>query len=247
MTVGTRTRVNVVITDAHLNVMTRFTEDNRSNEPAFSPNGRRLARVSGGRIHVTGLDGRHDRVVTDGFDAYPAWSPDGSALAFVRRSSPNELWRVDLDNGKQAKLASTPDIQDRPQWLSDGRIVYWTSNGVLAVPLSGGQPTLLVALTDRGVVFSPDGSKYAVESSTHGLPINVVDVAGGRVVHVPKSGTAVTEVLTWTTGNHLVFTQNVRGPDVNVVSWRPGDAKPRRIGRIAGLPIDLADNPRCSP
>lgn len=247
MTTGTRTKINVVITDAHLNVMTRFTEDNRSNEPAFSPNGRRLARVSGGRIHVTGLDGRHDQVVTDGFDAYPAWSPDGSALVFVRRSSSNELWRVDLRSGRQKMLATASDIQGRPQWLPDGRVVYKIPTAVMAVPASGGNATLLVALSDRLAVFNPDGSKYAVQPPTRGLPINVVDVGTGRVVKVPKSATAVSRVLAWTTGNRLVFTQNVGDPLLNIVTWRPGDAKPKVISRSRGIPIDLADNPACAP
>lgn len=247
MTTGTRPRINVVITDAHLHVITRFTKDNKSNEAAFSPNGRRLAYVSGGRIHVTALDGRHDRVVTDGFDAYPAWSPDASALAFVRRARANELWRVDLHSGRQKMLATASDIQGQPQWFPDGRIVFKIPAGVMAVAASGVNATLLVALSDRLAVFNPDGSKYAVQPPTRGLPINVVDVGTGHVVKVPKSATAVTRLLAWTTGNRLVFTQNTGGPLVNVVTWRPGDTKPKVIYRSGGVPIDLADNPACAP
>jgi hypothetical protein len=111
----------------------------------------------------------------------------------------------------------------------------------------GGNATLLVALSDRLAMFSPDGTKYAVQPPTGGLPINVVDIADGRVVKVPKSTSAITRLLAWTTGNQLVFTQNIRGALINIVTWRPGDKKPKLIYRSRGIPIDLAENPACAP
>jgi Tol biopolymer transport system component len=247
MTTGDRVRINVVLADAHLHITGQLTHDGNSNEAAFSPTGRRVAYVSAGRLHVVALDGNDNHIATYGPVDYPTWSPDAQSLAFVRRARPNELWRVDLRSGRQKLLATAPDIQGRPQWLPDGRIVYLVPAGVMAAPAGGGNATLLVALSDRLAMFSPDGTKYAVQPPTGGLPINVVDIADGRVVKVPKSTSAITRLLAWTTGNQLVFTQNIRGALINIVTWRPGDKKPKLIYRSRGIPIDLADNPACAP
>lgn len=254
-------RVNVVLTDSHLNVIRQLTDDDTSNEPAFSPSGRRLAYATGrgqpidndlgrtgARIHVMDLDGRHDRALTDGYDESPTWSPDGSALAFLRLNTPYEIWRVDIASGRQKKLAQNAHIQGSLQWLSDGRIIYVTNDGVMAVPENGGDPRLVVALSDRRTVFSPDGRSYAASPGAQGLPINVVEVGTGHVVQVPGSATAVAFPLLWTTDNHLLFTQNVRGLPINIASWHPGDKTAHVVGRyLPGLSLDLADNPACAP
>jgi Tol biopolymer transport system component len=65
----------------------------QAGQPAWSPNGRRLALVRGPRggapfrtldtaIYVAAADGGRLRRVARGF--YPAWSPDGRRLAFIQ-------------------------------------------------------------------------------------------------------------------------------------------------------------------
>jgi Tol biopolymer transport system component len=66
---------------------TRTSSGARSYEhsPAWSPDGRRIAYVKDGAIHVMRADGSADRPLTRGRkDAAPAWSPDGTRLSFVR-------------------------------------------------------------------------------------------------------------------------------------------------------------------
>ena len=63
-----------------------------------------LAYVQGSKIHVVALPSGGDRVVADGSD--PAWSPDGSRLAFLDRGS---LWSVDPDGRGRHRL--TPRLR----------------------------------------------------------------------------------------------------------------------------------------
>jgi len=59
---------------------------NPAIDPAFSPNGKRIAfERAGVGIFTIDRDGGGLRRLTNGArDAYPAWSPDGKQLAFVR-------------------------------------------------------------------------------------------------------------------------------------------------------------------
>lgn len=256
-------RINVVVTDGHLRSTHAVTHDNESLGPAISPDGRQIAYESadglgvdpetgpnGSRLHVMNLDGSHDHVVSDGYDIDPAWSPDGSALLFNRRSGSAGLWMVDLSSGRQTQIreASGLNTNVRPQWLSNGRILFATFSEVESILPSGGSSVSLAHLAGyRSPLFSPDGSRYAISGPQHGDPIEVVDVRSGRATDVPGSATQLAEPLIWTYQGRLVFTQNVRGAGINIVSWREGDDRPSLISRVTGIPLDLADNPACAP
>ena len=58
------------------------------------------------------MDGR----LAEGWD--PAWSPDGSALAFVsdRHGSP-DLFLLRADGTGLTRLTSSPGVETRPLWL----------------------------------------------------------------------------------------------------------------------------------
>ncbi len=77
--------------DLETGAETRLTEDGRSWDPAWSPDGSQIAFVSGSpRLHalfVVGADGSDRRRLTDpdGTDGSPTWSPDGEWIAVTRR------------------------------------------------------------------------------------------------------------------------------------------------------------------
>jgi dipeptidyl aminopeptidase/acylaminoacyl peptidase len=122
--------------------------------------------------------GAHDEVL-------PAWSPDGSEIAFVtkRGADPDrtENWDVYLiepkPGAKEKQLTTSPeadahpDWQSAPAWSPDGKTIAFIHGGdpkkieyathsLATIPASGGAAKILTAELDRNVVqphWSADG------------------------------------------------------------------------------------------
>ncbi|GBF75274.1 peptidase [Paenibacillus sp. 598K] len=84
------------------------------------------------RIRLAGPEAGADRPLTDGpRDSAPAWSPDGSRLAFIRQvGSQRQLWTVAADPGSEPMLAAEAAVAAGRSivsfdWSPDGRqLVY---------------------------------------------------------------------------------------------------------------------------
>ena len=64
----------------------RLTTDQAlDTQPAYSPDGTRIAFVRTGDIYVMNADGSAQTPITgtEGSDSEPAWSPDGSQIVYV--------------------------------------------------------------------------------------------------------------------------------------------------------------------
>jgi TolB protein len=110
--------------------MRRLTRDRLHNDtPSWSPDGKRLAFVSGSRsssqIWLIGVDGSHRERLTAGpaLDQQPAWSPDGKRIAFVRALAPTSqgIVVVDLTSHRETLVASAQGAYRHPTWSPDGR------------------------------------------------------------------------------------------------------------------------------
>jgi hypothetical protein len=94
-----------------------------SAEPEPPPDGR-IAFVSGNRgIVSTNAHGGDVTSVTDsgGSDAKPAWSPDGTQLAFARAFGRNiDICLVNADGGGFRRLTRSKGEDKKPTWSRDG-------------------------------------------------------------------------------------------------------------------------------
>jgi len=93
--------------------------------PAVSPNGKRIAfaRLGVGIVTMntdgTGLR----RLTTNGRDSFPAWSPDGAHIAFIRPFKTE--WRVNTMSSSGAaerRLTQAPP-SGRPSWTPAGLLI----------------------------------------------------------------------------------------------------------------------------
>ncbi len=102
-------------------------------EPAWAPDGRRIAVSYLDRIWTMTPEGRQGKAVTTGdagaIEREPAWSPDGNRLAYAAdRGDGFDIFVVALKNGvatgTPVAATTSPGDERWPSWTSDGRLVF---------------------------------------------------------------------------------------------------------------------------
>ncbi|HEV7376412.1 MAG TPA: hypothetical protein VGN95_16980 [Pyrinomonadaceae bacterium] len=83
------------------------------------------------KIYVMNSDGSNQTRLTDGhWDSWPAWSPDGSRIAFKRKvdkDSATDLYIMTADGNNQKLLTHNVEFQDPPAWSPDGSKIAFAS------------------------------------------------------------------------------------------------------------------------
>ncbi len=95
----------------------------------------------------------------------PAWSPDGTQIAFSMSGS---LWKIRLGDTTAYELTANPTYDSSPAWSPDGRFIVYTaedSKGINLMLLNAAtlESTPLTRGSDifTDPVFSPDGERIA--------------------------------------------------------------------------------------
>lgn len=94
------------------------------------------------------------RLTTDPSDTAPAWSPDGTQVAFVSARAGNwELYLIDIATGQQTRLTDNDAVDIAPVWAPDGKQIAFLSNregawAVYILEVKSGQVHKIIATGD---------------------------------------------------------------------------------------------------
>jgi Tol biopolymer transport system component len=160
-------------------------------------------------------------------DMFPCWSPDGSAVAFVRgRASKNyaegfvetNIYVVDKDGGEPKPLTAESDrVNFSPiAWSPDGKMLayYSIESSINIIPAGGGKPRVVCQVEANNVntelAWSPNSKQIAFNhwmGSVDEPGIKIVSLEDGNIVDI-ETDLVDTNVyhLDWSPdGKKLVF------------------------------------------
>jgi Tol biopolymer transport system component/putative hemolysin len=141
-------------------------------------------------IHADGSSAVNLTNTPDVDEGFPAWSPDGTHIAFTsRRDGNNEIYVMKADGTQAARWTDNPADDFAPAWSPDGTQIAFVSDrdreaGIYDLYLMDVVSTAVTRLTndeaiDYSPAWSPDGTRIAFRSHHDGpADIYVINIDG---------------------------------------------------------------------
>ena len=168
-----------------------------------------------GGIKVIAADRSATRTVTlSGGDWDPAWSPDGTKLAFesdrANAVDRGDIFVVSADGSGLLQLTSDESDDREPAWSSDGHLIafdHW--GGIWVVNAADGSGLRQVTQIGAHPSWSPDGSKivFTVIGTTGGAGIWLTNRDGSGLTQLTTTPLpALDDAPAWSPdGRHIAF------------------------------------------
>jgi Lysyl oxidase/WD40-like Beta Propeller Repeat len=218
-----------------------------AGEPAWSPDGRRLAYVALGAggthdLYVADADGTNvGRLTrTDGVDeTSPSWSPDGTRLVFERGG---RIVALRADGSSERVLAAGLEAA----WSPGGRrIAFSDGDDVFLVSAKGGRARRLVSAfgAQTSPAWSPDGGRIAYVSDELGVAdLYVIRLRDGRITRLTADDAVETSPTFSPNGRDVVYAGDRGGVET---LWRVSARGGTALPLIAATPAsDPATRPQ---
>jgi len=186
---GFESDVELMATDRTGNPLSTFRANGTTAWLRISPDGKKVAwaEYTGGKatagvwIHDLASHLSTRLVFTDAFYSGPAWSPDGTQVAFAStKSGPFNMYVKALSGGEEEKSIHTSPDDERPRsWSPDGKYLVYDRRAtvrravseVMVLPLNGaGEPYSLLnaPYANQSGQVSPGGKWIAFSANQTG-------------------------------------------------------------------------------
>ena len=200
-----------------------------SFEPAWSPDGRRIAfsldlQRAGDTayydLYVVNADGNGLRRLTKNRDddLRPVWSPDGRRIAFDHYND-GYNWIYVIDSNGRGLRRLTGNFNYRPSWSPNGRRIGYVGRDGLRTMKPDGSGKLRLA---RGAEinatpsWSPDGQRILYASGDELWVVNADGTRDRKIVRSPRLGI---ESIAWSPdGRKIVFASGEGDWEIYVVN-----------------------------
>lgn len=190
--------------------------------PRISPDGRRVAFSAMGDVWVMPLDSaaQPEPVITGpAEETMPAWSPDGSWIAYVSNQDGDfDLWVAAADGGERTRLTRLEGDEREPVWDPTGRRIAFSffdnrTVDLFWVPAEGGEPRRITEHReqnwDLSPAWGPEGRRLAflrrtAERSTPHVAVVRPGEASAAPVALDLEELPIT-ALAWSPSGELVY------------------------------------------
>ncbi|MGH9958515.1 MAG: S9 family peptidase [Pyrinomonadaceae bacterium] len=215
--------------------------DTSATSPRWSPDGKRIAYVTGGQIWLMNDDGDNKEQLTKIATgaAGPVWSPDGQWIAFTsdvfpecRDEACNKRKEEEVEKSKvKAHLTDRLLYRHWNEWRDVKRthVFLMPSDGGAARDLTPGDfdsPPYAVA-GDVDYAFSPDSKEVAylrnpekVEATSTNSDIYIVPIAGGTAKNITVANKGYEDSLVYTKDGKSILYRSQATAGFEADRWR---------------------------
>ena len=201
---------------SNLAQLRKITQDTASAlDPAFSPDGYRIAYTSQRQIYVMNADGTNAARLTNSpsTDGHAQFTPDGSAVVFQSdRTARSQIFVQPLSGSEPTQLTQEPAVNSQPTVSPEGETIAFVSTreggvNVWLMSRDGSNQRAFTkstgGLRNTEPHFLRDGSlAYLLESKQGGRALTQVvkaDLATGKVTPLTGTDLVIVElgVISW--------------------------------------------------
>jgi len=208
-----------------------------------------FVELSGGSAQIVVVDANGAETLLSppvAWDQDPAWSPDGSRIAFRSgQDGKSDIYIMNATGGNRVRLTTDESANSRPAWSHDGGRIAFVSrrdgnSEIYVMNADGSHQTRLTFrenFNDTDPAWSPDGTRIAFATSGG---ILVITADGAETVQLTSGYTD--DAPAWSPdGSRIAFSSETQGTRLIFVMNADGS------GRAEYLPYGRATDPSWSP
>jgi eukaryotic-like serine/threonine-protein kinase len=219
----------------------------KASNPSFSRDGEHVAYETPDRgIWLASADSSNPRRIAvrrHTFEATPALSPDGQAIAYFESDDGGpmgDFWIVSASAGAPRRLTFDNSHSGKVIWTPDGRFIIFSSmrhgsENLWRVPAKGGspEPVTFGAGQDRDPALSPNGKQLIYTNTRAAFVLMLLDPATGRETELLERRSAIDLPRFSHQGDRIVFFHQVEA-DIQLFTIRVDGQELRQLTHTAG-------------